>query len=231
MRRAAALALSVVTAAGLGGCAGNPGDKAVARIKVVETEETPDKLLARGRGFAAVGDLSRAEQYFAMALERGADPAVALPLLMRVCAAEKRYRAAIDYAEPQLKRHPDDDRLRFVVASFYMTIGETSAAREQLGRIVAQRPDFAAPHFALGVLLRDDIGDPVSADTQFREYLRLEPRGAHAEEARASLLKLVDHGGAPPSAPPVSIGAGPPANPPVWHDVPAPKGDSPRRTP
>lgn len=230
MRRAL---LAIALAGCLAGCAERPGDKAVARIKVLEAEETPDKLLARGRGFAAVGDLARAEQYFAIALDRGAEPSVALPLLLRVCAAEKRYRAAIDYAEPQLKKHPDDHRLRFVVASFYMTIGESTIARDELTRIVSARPDFAAPHFALGVLLRDDVGDVVSADTQFREYLRLDPRGAHADEARASLLKLVDHGGTPVSVP-VTLSGPPtiPTPPPVWRDVkPPPKEEAPRRTP
>lgn len=207
LTRAVAWLTVVASAVGAAGCAPKAGDKVVAQIKTVQDEETPEKLLARGRAFAAVGDLSRAEQYFAAAIDRGADPRVALPLLLRVCADARRYRAAIDYAEPQLKKHPDDHRLRFVVASFYLTIGESATAREELTRIVTQEPDFAPAHYALAVLLRDDAGDVVTADVHFREYLRLEPRGAHADEARHSLLKLVDHGGAPVSAPP------------VWHDV------------
>jgi tetratricopeptide (TPR) repeat protein len=192
----------------------------VAQIKTVQEEETPEKLLARGRAFAAVGDLTRAEQYFAAALERGADPRVTLPLLLRVCADAHRYRAAIDYAEPVLRKHPDDHRLRFVVASFYMTIGEMTTARDELTRIVTQKPDFAAPHYALAVLLRDEAGDVVSADVHFREYLRLDPRGPHADEAKSSLLKLVNHGGTPVNAPP------------VWHDVNAVPGkdEAPKRS-
>jgi len=31
----------------------------------------------------------------------------------------------------------------------------------------------------------------VAADPHFREYLRISPRGPHAEEAQASLLKSV----------------------------------------
>ncbi|APR84465.1 Hypothetical protein A7982_09814 [Minicystis rosea] len=201
-----AVALGLILASPLAGCASR-GDKVAAQIKTVETEETPEKLLARGRAFAAVGDLSRAEQYFASAMEHGADPAVAMPLLLRVCAEARRYRAGIDYAEPQLKKHPNDHRLRFVVASFYATIGESTSAREELERVVKQKPDFAPAHYALAVVLRDDAGDVVSADRHFREYLRIEPRGAHAEEARSSLLKLVDHGGSPINVPP------------VWRDV------------
>jgi tetratricopeptide (TPR) repeat protein len=207
-----ALAASTLACCVLAACVPAAGDKVNAQVKFVQAEETPQKLLARGRAFATVGDHARAEQYFAAALDRGADPAVALPLLMRACAEEKRFRAAIDYAEPHLKKHPGDFRLRFVVASFYATIGESTAAREELERIAKDKPDFAAAHFALAVLLRDEHGDVVSADGHFREYLRLEPRGAHAEEARASLLKMVDHGGVPITVPPVwrDVGALPP---------------------
>jgi tetratricopeptide (TPR) repeat protein len=210
MTRAGLPSLALVAALALPGCAPKGGDKVAAQIRVVQAEETPDKLLSRGRSFAAVGDFGRAEQYVSAALDRGADPRVALPLLLRVCAEARRYRAAIDYAEPQLKKHPDDFHLRFVVASFYATIGETVVAREELSRIARAQPDFAAAHYALGVLLRDESGDVVSADVHFREYLRLEPRGAHAEEARSSLLKLVDH-----SATKITV-------PPVWHEVTTP---------
>jgi tetratricopeptide (TPR) repeat protein len=188
---------------GLTGCVPRTGDKVSAQIRTIEAEETPQKLLARGRAFASVGDNARAEEYFASALDHGAEPRVALPLLFRACAEERRYRAAIDYAEPHLKKHPDDFHLRFVIASFYATIGENGVARRELESVAKQSPDFAPAHFALGVLLRDEAGDVVSADAQFREYLRLEPRGAHADEARGSLLKLVDHGGAPITVPPV----------------------------
>lgn len=194
------------------GCGGN---KVVAQSATVRAEETPEKLLARGRAFVTVGDFVRAEQYFASALQHGAEPRVALPLLLRACAEEKRYRAAIDYAEPELRRHPDDVKLRFVVASFYSTIGDVAAARTQLERVVKDKPDLAPAHFALAVLLRDEQGDLVQADIHFREYLRLDPSGAHVDEARGSLLKLVDRGGTPITTPP----APPPG---LWHNVAPP---------
>lgn len=215
---ASSIAIVIALSPSITGCAPKQGEKMVAQMKTVEREEAPDKLLARGRAFASVGDHARAEQYFAAAIDHGADPAVALPLLLRACVEEKRYRAAIDYAEPQLKKRPGDHRLRFLVASFYATIGETNAARAELERVVQQAPDFAPVHFALALILRDDVGDVVTADLHFREYLRLEPRGSHADEARGSLLKMVDHGTA------ITV-------PPVWHEVAAPpKSDPPKRS-
>ncbi len=107
MRRVAILALWGAALAGCGGA-----NKVVGQAATVRVEETPEKLLARGRAFMTVGDYGRAEQYFASALDRGAEPRVGLPLLLRACAEEKRFRAGIDYAEPQLRKHPDDVKLR-----------------------------------------------------------------------------------------------------------------------
>src|SRR6201999_1173881 len=146
-----------VTSSGCG------GSKIAAQVATVRVEEAPEKLLARGRAFMEVGDLGRAEQYFASAIDHGAEPRVALPLLLRACALEKRYRAALDYAEPHLQRHPGDTPLRVVVASFYTCIVDTPSARTELLRVVQDQPEMASAHFALAVLLRDEDGDRVQA--------------------------------------------------------------------
>lgn len=178
-------------AAALAGCVSQPGARIAEQVKAVKAEETPEKLLERGRAFAAIGDYTRAEQYFSAALDEGGDPAVVLPLLLKVCVAEQRYRVAIDHAEPWLQKRPDDYRLRFLVGTLYATIGDAKTAREHYERVTQTAPKHADAHYALGVLLRDDVNDPVGADKHFREYLRLRPDGPHADEARASLLKTV----------------------------------------
>lgn len=187
---ARAVAFVALAAVALG-CAKRPGTQVERDLRVLKEEETPEKLVARGRAFAEVGDFTRAEQYLAGALERGADARVVMPILLKVCIAERRYRVAIDYAEPELKKHPDDFRLRFLVASLHVTVGDTKAARAELERVAHDKPDFAPVRFALGVLLRDEVGDLALADTHFREYLRIEPNGQHADEARGSLLREV----------------------------------------
>jgi len=161
------------------------------QLAAVKEEQTPDKLLARGRAFAAVGDLTRAEQYLSAAIDAGADSKVALPVLLRVCVAEQRYRAAIAYAEPHLRHRPGDSRLRFVVGSLYATIGETTMAQEHLVQVAREMPSYAEVHFAMGMLALEGDGNPVTADAHFREYLRLEPNGSHAPEAQSYLLKTV----------------------------------------
>jgi len=174
------------------GCASAPLGKAVeTNLKAVDDEKSADKLLLRGKAFANVGDLTRAEQYLALAVESGANHAEALPLLLRVCVEAKRYRVAIDYAEPELRKHPQNIQLRFLVASLYLITGDAMTARMHLEKVVAGNPNAPDPHFALATLLRDESGERFRAEKHFKEYLRLAPEGGHADEARASLLQEV----------------------------------------
>lgn len=226
-----ALGLAAVIGPASLGCAQTQGARVAADVAVIREERSHDKLLARGRAFADIGDYTRAEQYLMSAIEAGADPKVVLPLLLKICVADQRIWVAIAYAEPHLRRNPDDFRLRFVVASLYSSIGDPKIAREHLEHVVAMKPDHADAHYALAVLHRDDEHDPVLADAHFREYLRVEPRGPHAAEARGALLKMVPlrapepasaapdpEGGRPVRVPSVAPDAAP--EEPVVHEAP-----------
>jgi tetratricopeptide (TPR) repeat protein len=160
-------------------------------LAAMSTERSVQKLAARGRGFASIGDTTRAEQYLSAALDAGGDPAELLPELLRVCVVAKRYRVAIDYAAPWLERSPRDAKLRFLVASLRATVGDVEGARADFDALIKQDPADAPAHFAYATLLHDQLGDFVRADAQFREYLRLDPNGSHSEAARARLLNVV----------------------------------------
>ncbi len=224
---ASALALAVTLAAAtLGaatsGCAASPSGAAVAAdVRTAREEQSADKLLARGRAFAQVRDYTRAEQYLSAALDAGAPVEEVLPALLKVCVAENRFRAALTYAEPQLTAHPEDFRLRFVVASLYASIGDTVKALEHLQRVAAAKPDFAEVQYAMAVLHRDGANDPARADAHFREYLRLDPEGPHAPEARGSLLTVVGPTG--PERAPAASGELEPAAEPVRREGAAPR--------
>ena len=183
--------LAVFAALATPACANRPSDRVARDVTTVKSERTPDKLVARGVAFAGVGDLTRAEQYFAAALDAGADPNVVLPKLLRVCITSGNHLAAINYAAPLLQRHPDDADLRFVVAELRAVTGDTQGARADLQHVVDLAPDEPAPHFAYARLLKDKVGDPAGADREFRAYLRVAPEGEHAEESRSSLLLAV----------------------------------------
>jgi Tfp pilus assembly protein PilF len=163
--------------------------QAEADLATIRTEHSAAKLVERGKAFAAVGDLTRAEEYLVAALDQGADPKQALPTLLDVCVGGGRYRSAVQHAENHLRRHPHDQATRLVLGTLYAALGEGRDAKTALEQVVEARPDDAQAHYVLAVVARDTDGDVVQADRHFREYLRIEPNGAHAEEARASLLK------------------------------------------
>lgn len=172
-------------------CAASRGDKVREAERTVRAEQTKEKLFERGKLFARVGDYTRASQYLTAALDAGAKPDDVLPILMRVYVVSGRYRTAIQLGEEELTKYPEKHALRFLVGTLYAAVGRLDMARDHLERVLAAKPKHAGAHYAMGVLLRDGENDPVGADQHFREYLKLEPTGAHAEEARGSLLKEV----------------------------------------
>lgn len=189
VRAFAPLAASLATAVAATACAPRPAARIEAGMATMEREQKADKLLARGRAFAEVGDLTRAEQYLAAALDAGAPADATLPLLIHVCTEAQRFRVAITYAENQLRTHPGDLKLRFLVGTLYAGIRDGAAAKAAFEAVIAGDPTHADAQFALASVLRETLADPVGADEHYREYLRLAPRGPHADEARASLLK------------------------------------------
>ena len=110
---------------------------------------------------------------------------------MRVFIVSGRYRTALQLGEEELTKYPEKHALRFLVGTLYSAVGRADLAREHLERVLSAQPKHAGAHYALGVLLRDGENDLVGADQHFRQYLKLEPNGPHAEEARGSLLKEV----------------------------------------
>jgi tetratricopeptide (TPR) repeat protein len=187
-------------------CAPPRKESKVAReIKIVQAENAPDRLFDKARAFHAIGDLTRAEQYYAAAMQQGYSEDEILPLLLRVCVDSSRYQVAIDYAEPILRKRPKDHRLRLVIASLYSAIGHPNKARDHYETAVSDAPNDPTARYALAVLLRDEFHDRVAADQQFREYLRIMPDGPHAEEARDSLLKEVKPAAGPTSNAPTPI--------------------------
>jgi tetratricopeptide (TPR) repeat protein len=198
-RLAACPAILVLTA--LVACAPSAAQKAEADMASVRKESDAKTLLERGKAFAAVGDHTRAEEYLASSIEAGADPREALPALMDVCVKTGRYRSAIQHGENHLRKHPGDAGTRLMVGSLYAAIGEAVDARMHVERVIAALTEgrgerraaavLAQAHYLLAVLARDTEHDPVAADRHFREYLRLDPSGAHVEEANASLFKRV----------------------------------------
>ena len=169
------------------GCAARAGDSIRADAEIVRRESTPKVLLQRGEGFAAVGDSTRAEQYYAAALAGGGDPHLLVRRLIRVCVSGQRYRAALAYAEDYLLRCPTDHEVRFARATIAVAIGDTEQARADLTELVQAVPNNPDVHFALALLLRDELAELPEAREHFARYLALAPNGSNAAQARAAM--------------------------------------------
>ncbi len=182
---AAAVAFALLGASALAGCAATARG---ANARSAQRPPTVDELLARGRGFAAVGDLTRAEQYLSAALDRGAPAPEVLPVLLRVCMQGGRYRVANAYTADAVQRDPENVRLRLLHGVLEAAVGDVRVALREYEFVLRAHPDDSNGHYAMALLLRDELDDPSAADAQFREYLRLAPDGEHAADARAALL-------------------------------------------
>jgi tetratricopeptide (TPR) repeat protein len=179
------------------------------------------RLFETGLAAAAQGDYVRAEQYLAAAGARGHDETAVIGPLVRVCVASSRLRQALVYAQPYLRRHPDDWRLRFVVAATLLALERIDESRGEYERVVTSAPDAPEPWFALGVLLRDQFRDDAAARPRFERYLALAPEGPHADEARVALAN--------PLPAPTSVPAGDPPipNPPATSTAPSAPSSAP----
>jgi Tfp pilus assembly protein PilF len=190
MLSSASRALLLTAALATCGCGRSQASNTAQNLKTFQQEQAPEKLLERGRAFARMGDLTRAEEYLGAALERGAEPQSVMPLLLMVCVQDGRMQLAIQYASDHLRRHPTDAQTRLVLGTLYAGLGENQRAETELRQVLATKPNEGQAHYALAVILRDR-GDALGAEEHFREYVRISPRGPYAEEARASLTRNV----------------------------------------
>lgn len=145
-------------------------------------------LVQKGRAAIAAGDTVRAEQYLTLAIARGANERLVLKDLLAACIGGSRLRGALNHALPYLQKHPDDDELRYLVASLHVSLGQEAPAREQLERLLNRNPEHANGHYLSGIL---DSGAALEqAREHFRTYLELQPQGRHAPEVRGRLSEL-----------------------------------------
>lgn len=191
--RRGVLAVASLAMVVLVGC-GDAKSPSVEAAKTVEKGYAPERMLELGRMHRKSGDATRAEQEFAAVLDnkRASEEQrkAALREIMATCIEAQRFRVAIDYAEPELRRHPNDVALLRLVASLAAAVGEGLKARDLYERVLAIAPSDAESELALARVLRDSFADRPGASEHFERYVQLAPNGPHAGEARAYLQEL-----------------------------------------
>jgi tetratricopeptide (TPR) repeat protein len=174
----------------LAGCGAGSEPKAAAPNANPDGKDAA-ALFADGREAAERGDAIRAEQYLSLALAQGYERSEVIPLLLRVCIAGSHLRAALNHAEPYLRQHPDDEQLRYLVATIHLGLGQREEARTDLEQLLRASPDYADAHFLLGVLESDE--DEGEARIHLLRCLELAPKGEHAPEVRSRLSEMAVH--------------------------------------
>ncbi len=148
--------------------------------------------LLRGQGlaYARRGDLVRAQQYLAAAQLKGFDPRIVVPELVKVCVAGSRLRAALLYAEPYLRRHPEDAGMSYVVGTIHIALGNIQRASEHLTGALRGNEIMVDAAFSLAVLAAKE-GKIEEERSHLQHYLELRPNGRFSVRAKVMLAKVI----------------------------------------
>jgi tetratricopeptide (TPR) repeat protein len=174
--------------AGGSACAPSVTPAAFARPPL-PARDSAEGLLRQGNDAERHGDSVRAEQYWSLALNAGASHQEVLPALLRVCIAGSRLRAAVNYAEPYLRNHPEAKELRYLVATLHVSLGQERPARLHLEKLLKEDTTFSDAHYLLGILDQASE-DPEAALLHYRQYLALARHGEHAPEVRTRIAEI-----------------------------------------
>jgi tetratricopeptide (TPR) repeat protein len=163
--------------------------RAQADLRQAMSAVNAEQLYEEGVLHARLGDSLRAEQYLTAARALGYDEGEVVSWLVRICVSSNRYQSALAHAEPYLRRHPEDWPLRFVVANLYDALGDTERAGLELEAVTEAAPDEPFAQYRLGVFYSERSLEAEEARRAFENYLRLDPGGRYAAEARTRLQR------------------------------------------
>ncbi len=193
---ALALVLACNACSGAVSRSANQPNSADSEPTPAEKRAAAQELVRLGKEQERSGDSLRAQEYFATAIDSGADADEVLPELMHAATSGMRYEAAIRYFEDygSLMSKPRRADLGLVAAVLYVGVEQPDRAKQTLEAVLRVKPNNARAHFLLGQILREEFNDFAGSDENFRAYLRLNPNGDDALAARAGLLKTPDEG-------------------------------------
>ncbi len=145
--------------------------------------------LLLGTALVDAREWDKAEVAFQRAVELKAGSAPAILSLGEVYWRQKRYDEAEKTLLAGLKLDDKSWHGYFTLARLYWDLGNIAKAGPAIGHTLQLKPDFAEAHLLAGnILLR--INQQERALAEYQEYLRLEPKGEFAVQARELVQKL-----------------------------------------
>jgi tetratricopeptide (TPR) repeat protein len=132
---------------------------------------------------------ANAETALTRALEIKPDNPSASLALGEVYWRQKRYNDAERFLIDGLRLDEKNWHGHFTLSRLYWEKGEVMKAAPAIGRTLQLKPDFAEAHLVAGnILLR--LNQQQRALVEYREYLRLAPKGEYAAEAHELIEQL-----------------------------------------
>ena len=145
--------------------------------------------LLLGTALMDAREWKKAETVFQRAVELKAGSAPAILSLGEVYWRQKRYDEAEKTLLDGLKLDDKSWHGHFTLARLYWDQGVIAKAGPAIGRTLQLKPDFAEAHLLAGnILLKIDQRERALAE--YQEYLKLEPKGEFAPQARELVQKL-----------------------------------------
>ena len=145
--------------------------------------------LLLGTALMDAREWKRAETIFQRAVELKVGSAPAILSLGEVYWRQRRYDEAEKTLLDGLKLDDKSWHGHFTLARLYWDQGVIAKAGPAIGRTLQLKPDFAEAHLLAGnILLKIDQRE--RALVEYQEYLKLEPKGEFAPQARELVQKL-----------------------------------------
>ena len=145
--------------------------------------------LLLGTAFVDEREWQKAEVAFQSALELKAASAAAMLALGEIYWRQKRFEEAEQSLLAGLKLDDKSWHGYFTLARLYSDRENIAKAAPAIGHTLQLKPDFAEAHLLAGNILLK-VNQQERALKEYEEYLRLEPKGEFAVQARELIQKL-----------------------------------------
>lgn len=159
------------------------------REELRSSSPEPPDFIAKGDENLSKGESLRAEQYYALAWQRGENKDQVLPRLLDVCLAGGRLRSALEYVEHGLREDPRDLPLRQLRLTLLLALGHIEDAVGEAHALTREEGVSPDVFFLRATLEAGPLNKPDEACKSFQEYLKRDPAGRYRSTALSYLLR------------------------------------------
>lgn len=151
--------------------------------------DDPGVLFSLGHGYAVAGRVEEANKAFARCVELAPDDTQTMNQIGYTFLGIGKAAEALPYFERYVALAPDDPNAHDSYGEGLLEAGRAADSAREYEKAIALRPGFDNAVFMLGRAYRK-LGDTEKARTAFLGFLKLQPDGDRAVEARTALAEM-----------------------------------------